>query len=118
MITPRIDWRTLPAGRELDRVIAERLGDYTPYINVGGRVIENFPPAYSTDANAALSLWSDDYRWSISPTEVSADFPVEDESRFQASYPRSGNPDRSHEWADTPALAICRAWLTWQEGQG
>ncbi len=108
------DWRVLPAGRELDRLIAERLGvDLENSLSV--------LKYWSTDANAALSLlnslphqqgeeplsftlsWSEEVGWIAHLAwieQTSGDY-LRDTIAIQD--------------ADTPALAIARAWLGYHD---
>ena len=124
-----VDWRALPAGGAVDRIIAERLGytvhrgaDLWYYLQApDGSHVCNYcgiaalawdgVPAYSTDANAALALWDNDSRWAVYPAWI------EDKGRgkFCATFPGYGDQDAGDEYADTPALAIVRAWLQFTE---
>lgn len=126
------DWRTMEAGRELDRVVAERLGwridiengdvydekgDYIPSDNPYGESREigytenelwGRCSHYSTDANAALALY-DGCR-----IELKAEPPDDWTCFLVIESPVYG------EWrgeADTAALAIVRAWLAWKDAQ-
>lgn len=126
----RADWRTMDAGREMDRIVAERLGwteieeqenwyedpEVMAYqqIDLYGRKdgSEYRVPKYSTDANAALQLdkpvlwWSeDDGRW----------LATYDAAIFGSAIELDVSPSPGE--ADTPALAICRAWLSWKDAQ-
>lgn len=121
------NWCDLPAGLNLDRLIAERLGwreikrrdiyeegyDWggfyprlfgrspTPLYPIGTDLI----PQYSTDANAALTLVKVD------------NFQLEYwHGQWRAgAYLDNSSEDAGWEYADSPALAICRAWLAVQE---
>lgn len=129
MTDKSVDWRTLPAGRVLDRVIAERLGwtligfddpfwrhrqrddaavgDYWR-TSEGARKL----PAFSTDANAALTLWGLNSHWSLNPDAN------DNGVHFEGYYPYADNEyGEMCELADTPALAICRAWLAWMDAK-
>lgn len=125
------DWKTMDAGRELDRLIAERLG-WTDllidqdWIEVDGKVedvvrVLGVPPGakwkeqvseYSTSADAALTLFPDDTEWmaTYSPYygprfRITVGTPhVLDDEYFDVY----GN-------GDTLALALCRAWMAWRE---
>jgi hypothetical protein len=115
------DWRDLPQGRELDRVVAERLGLIT--VNEAGqwqRVKERwnpdwiYPPAYSTDANAALALWADEHEQGA--------IAVLDFDGYSWTAYRKYFSEQFMQWvetekqsADSPALAIVRAYLAWSE---
>jgi hypothetical protein len=119
-----MNWRELPAGRGLDRIIAERLGytvqfnenngyyylvrpDGTKAINYGTEwAAWEASPAFSVDANAAIALWDNDYHWAI--------FPDPDQpGKFCATHPCSRDYDVGIETADKPAEAISRSWLAW-----
>lgn len=135
------DWRKLPAGRELDRLIAERIGwrfeKVSPYhwevYRPDGSPVEQARgytyinqwedshlmvtgmafPRYSTDMNAALTL----------PLPG-----LFDEYRFELSgcndkwiacvhYRHAIDLTLHSPIIGTPALAVCRAWLDWRERQ-
>ena|SRR5258708_1441045 len=131
------NWRTMEAGMELDREIALRLGwtiklypGYTAMLNPHGEIVgrgfHDAPdgymwsqaheflnmPHYSTDANAALTLLEGLF-WSV--------FGTPDQDRKTTIYRCALNSvyrdafTAITETADAPALAICRAWLTWKE---
>lgn len=126
------DWRIMQPGPELDRLIAERLG-WHPHRegdlwwifppkgtthaalpeNIGkGKstremawLMQKHVPRYSTSTDAALLLLSRDIHlelyWSLVPP-----------ASWGALY---GNGDLSEGHADSPAHAICLAWLAYQE---
>ncbi len=119
----------LPAGRELDRALAEMLGWTVMshegiYVLVtpgdrtwqGGLESEDeawgFVPHYSTDANAALSLPIHNLQMleiNVCPAVMKTiarieEAPISSRSRMNLVWQSS----------DTPALAIVRAWLAHQ----
>lgn len=127
-----MDWRELPAGFELDRYIAERLGwrvelngwkDKWNITSPDGKYRESIPefydpnelwikapiPEYSGDTNAALSLLESLTVWHITKTGPGGiivdlwDNPVS-----SIAY--------RHDTQDIP-MAICRAWLTWKDAR-
>jgi|SRR5579859_1553395 len=124
------DWRTLPAGRALDRVIAERLGldiRYVPKVEeylVREDEIPSFlheyadydypqpgwclVPYYSMDANAALSLLDDDEGTEYMLRKLNTGWHIH--AYFK------GSSTKTTATAETIALVICRAFLTWTEG--
>lgn len=144
-MTETTDWREMEAGIKLDIEIVQRLpGWQIKYVREGSQaeyddehnilppqrvtvtVDEDGPiffrgPRFSTDANAALSLFAnlpDD----LTPRVVRILEPMGD----HMSHVWSANIivfNKLHferefgEEADTPALAICRAWLAWRETQ-
>lgn len=135
------NWREMPAGRELDRVIAERVGwavechkvvyptsssyDYYRLIGPNGEEKRDYDipeaawqdaPHYSTDANAALSLPTADLYF------IDLHGPHSENSLWHA-FIEWGYSDEEDEYpsfraeADTAALAVCRAWLAWKDAQ-
>lgn len=120
------DYRTMEAGRELDRLIAERLGwtetsehYLDPNVLVGKHPKETghawFPlavPRYSTDLNAAMALLptADGDIWSLHYGHYGDPYTVAI-SRIKVAAPEYLGD------ANTPALAICRAWLAWKDSQ-
>jgi hypothetical protein len=122
-----IDWRTAPAGLEFDRVIAEALGieiviartaDGTPfnyYVASHNPMVgwENEIPPYSTSTDAALTLWPPTMPWALLCKIVNAKV----EYAFTAYiFTRYGDwIDGGTGVGDTPALAVCRAWLMSKE---
>lgn len=128
-------------GSDMDRLIADRLGwrmssingDLRPnhvrhqlinpegqpvaYSNDedGWKALGRFIPAYSTDLNVAFEL--------LRPVEYFGIGTVSPEHRrlndgdYEAVITVGSAEDHKHYvgQADTPALAICRAWLAWQE---
>jgi hypothetical protein len=122
------EWRTMAAGRELDRVIAEKAGgtvyqmsevDYwhSPASSGGDRWevrhrdgrAEALPP-YSTSVDAALTL--------IPESELGAEMIKGTDSWTVKMVFREGVFKGVANNVDQLALAICRAWLAWQEAQG
>lgn len=135
------NWRDLEGGLPLNQIVAEHLGwrieplsaAWVAVFNADGVGVERttaygskneWPlydldeaiPHYSTDANAALAL----------PLEpdmyFSLDVPAEHggaKCGLWNQYPRSVQRKlvEGEAVADTPALAICRAWLDWKEQQ-
>ena len=101
------NWRALPAGRELDREIAERLGWQSRIVGVGGAVAWAEVPWYSTDVNAALSLWK----------SANVRFLLQFEAATKFWLAWYDEPEHPQGVADSAALAICRAWLAWKESQ-
>jgi hypothetical protein len=117
------DWRDLPAGCELDRVIAEALGwdnffegsdgvlyADTPDIRANPRRWQASVEPWSTDANAALSLPLPPRTWFViyGPSAERDTWDVELQDI---------GPVFEQGQAETPALAICRAWLAWHDKQ-
>lgn len=110
-----VNWRELPAGRELDRLIAERLGRYVNsnatdwwYDDAGfiGRI-----PAFSTDLNAAVTLLAGCNRsW-----KLSYDFSYGFDGRTGYSISIDGTV--YCQFIDTPAFALCMAFLAWRESE-
>jgi len=124
--TQTVNWGTMEAGRELDKLIAEKLGytdlqvsDWTqilygtrptrpdddPYRVQGGMIQEPICE-YSTDTDAALTLID----------SVKGDF------HLQSPAPNIWQcwfkvPPVPQGLAETPAFAVCRAWLAWKESQ-
>lgn len=119
----------LKAGRVLDIQIAKRLGWYydegdlydqhRKFVGAAEDRREWIIPdedtiwytrvaQYSTDLNAAVKLWGDDYRWGLT---------VDDETPalFGASWPSYSDQGCGYEVAGTPALAICKAWIAWMD---
>ena len=134
MMTEKANWREMEAGRELDRVIAERLGwseieqrqlwfedayddgwEQRLFGKRTGESVGDDPvPEYSTDANAALSLplgEAEFFQLHVIPggnTAARVYVPVS--SRLSEAEP-------PFEISDTPALAICHAWLAYQDAK-
>lgn len=109
------DWRNMEAGRELDRLIAERvvaLGYTESHLTLAFvpthpddiPSIDN-PPRYSTDLNAAFVLLAPGEYHFTHPNLVDWGCKFGKQEYFGWHY------------ADTPALAICRAWLEWQDSK-
>lgn len=133
------DQRDLSAGPELDRVIAETIGlqwetkpPWTDWNTTGDpmyrAIIGGVPqlwcsrrdkciPEYSTDLNAAWALF-DDLPKGYTPRIVRV---LEPRGNHMAHVVKAGiihresNDMEAH--ADTPAFAICLAWLAWKESQ-
>ena len=129
----KTDWREMSAGRELDRVVAERLGwtDIAPrYDRFDEHEIsplQGIPPSggttyyvigrYSTDADAALALLEGCF-YTLRGTPDS----YEGEMLYRCSIDgKAGDgvilPSIKYTVAKTPALAIVRAWLSWKDAQ-
>lgn len=134
------DYRTMEAGRELDRLIAERLGyraverTWRWYLLSHdvletsldemlkrGWHIRSYPTEteawnidvsrYSTDLNAAIALLpTDGYTWSLHYSNY------DDPYTAVISGVKVDSPEYFGD-ASTPALAICRAWLAWKDSQ-
>lgn len=124
------DHLTMKAERELDRLIAERLGysvrdeiirneagyshDYQ-LIDPDGKIYSSWNasaygawdnvPRYSTDLNAATELLS-----GVSSTMLVYATSGIGAGKWQADL------DGCIRFADTLTLAICRAWLSWKDG--
>lgn len=124
------DYRTMEAGRELDRLIAERLG-WTRFDTMPTVLVEHdnhidietlmgwkndfyylVVPHYSTDLNAAMTLLptADGDIWSLHYGDYGDPYTVAI-SRIKVAAPEYLGD------ANTPALAICRAWLAWKDSQ-
>ena len=119
------NWRDLPAGRELDRLVAERMGyEVIDYARDVVGVDDDQPnpvfkpesdehalmqvmkpvPHYSTSVDAALALVpGGDIAFELYRDENTGDWWAE----FDGWY------DEGSPW---PALAIVRAWLLWKDG--
>lgn len=103
------------AGREMDRQIAEMLGwhSFEPAdIDGDDEILGVTPdpyvlivPHYSTDLNAALGLLAENgVTWELkglAPAMITCDIWLH-------------GWHKAHEMGNTPALAICRAWLAYQ----
>lgn len=124
-----VSWRELGPGYDLDMVIFRELipemfrpganasfdddsGDYYAIFWVpedGKQRVFSILGMPSKDVDAAIDmLWTDDARWGIGRD-------YDDPTKFCATYPGHGDQDAGWEIADTPALAICRAYLAWKE---
>jgi hypothetical protein len=133
------DWRTLEAGRELDRVVAERLGCKIVELDLPGppqwyavfgpngepkiRVtafskrnewpaydMEDAWPAYSTDANAALP--GEYVAWQ----ERGGWYACYEIQAFSGPHDWTIKADtRLTQSGDTLAEARIKAWLAWSE---
>lgn len=139
------DWRDLPAGRDLDHLIANQLGIVVKVFIDREETFEgNFVstkrmhiktdagithlPYYSTDLNAAMQLLTDlpegtDFDLSVSRVD-DLDFAdkkwrdLRGKLEFSASFFSGENEDRiNHAAADgsDAALVVCQAWLAWKE---
>jgi hypothetical protein len=124
------EWRTMAAGRELDRVIAEKLGKEVmiggsptnPRLvfkeNYGGILgVHEIVPHYSTSVDAALTLMPND------PPRLSGVRLMGLGQTLDGEWEAAiAELDKLKAWhtqvAPTAALAICRAWFVWQEAQG
>lgn len=126
-MTEKANWREMPAGRELDRLIAERLGHptftepipeserdlYKPGITeLSWMRVNGIPipvPHYSTDANAALSL--------IEGTEEGNDYLLRKLNTGWHIHAYWGDSGKITATEPTIALAVCRAWLAYQDAK-
>lgn len=124
------NWRELPAGEALDRLIAERLGqplDGWEWINDGvfrltdtdeqGRRRHRFMSSYSMNLNKAITLppRGEDIRFVLSI--ISPKYRPMNDGDWEADI-NVGTPEDHRHFigqADTPALATCRAWLAYDE---
>lgn len=131
------DWRDLPAGRELDRLVAERAGwrvarlsgadDALALRNHRGGVEAIVNPL----AVASAGLAEEEWLWSAVniphySTSVDAALTLV-AGRLTVHIESTRNPQTWQVWvadgdvftdtveADNPALAIVRAWLSWRE---
>ena len=114
------DWRSMEAGPALDRLIARYIYDIEVqpterplyrYLDSDDQPFGDWksstdmlkPPPYSTSVDAALRLIEecDGFELSIDDGPRGAWFAY-------ADYPG---------YADTPALAICRAWLAYKDSK-
>lgn len=125
------DWKSLPGGRELDRVIAERLGmNFRYVVEVKDYVVHQ----------DELSLWQREYLdsvyiksdWCYVPhftTNANAHLPLETGATFEMVELWTGKSQarivvtvtgKSYPWqeGDTLAEARARAWLAWQDQEG
>lgn len=132
-----LDWRSLPPGRDLDRLIATRLGlqvvegtavfwnreglrEYTNvYVQVHGTA--HPLPEYSTDVNAAVSVFNQEFPldWSVfsdNSDDVTCDvghWDIDGEGKDQVW---------EEGWKDFSlhimvCMAICRAFLSYTDSQ-
>lgn len=120
----------LPAGRELDRMIAERVG-YHPVdigdgywsilppkdsnqsaskpmvsIELAWEFAKNIPP-YSTNTDTALTLFDDVYHAELEMQQL-------DRGGLWRVWVGSVHRPPTGD-AESLALAICYAWLTWKD---
>lgn len=116
------DVQDVQAGRELDQLIAERIGwtEISDQMIVGRQDLHGTPPGamfptfmvprFSTSVDAAWSLLEgrNSYGIATNTRELSYSMKLWAEC------------DGYDGWAerDQPALAICRAWLAWKESKG
>src|SRR5258708_948023 len=120
-IDPPVDWRMEPAGQRFDTAVAATLG-YTDFVISGLSGMlwgtkddkEDCLPEYSTDADAAIDLLDKTDCWILKPVPV-----LHPKHSYICEFYHP-LPDGSVRWiargqADTPALAICKAWLSWKE---
>lgn len=117
------DWREMQAGRELDRVVAEAMGHVVniermltnPHFGTATKLIIEYYlngergaseqlAHYSTDLNAAISLINGGTSFVLSQI---------DGEGWQCSIIQQLGIGYSK--AETPALAVCRAFLSWKE---
>lgn len=122
------DWREMKAGRKLDYLVGELRGlEFYPshghpaepidYLIVPQGTGKMYPalehlPAYSTSVDAALTLLTGhDYallnfnHQNLCLLNEAASKDIEEAAMNGAAW----------EWSDTPALAVCRAWLAWRD---
>lgn len=127
------DWSALEAGLDLDRLIAERQGWtniefrsfwYEDNDSDGwGRCLvgvlpeddgnldsEKTIPNYSTRTDAALTLMHDDWTAMIARIDPG-------EWHCSINSISSRVKDHGTGLANKPALAVCRAWLSWKDRQ-
>jgi hypothetical protein len=114
-IDPPVDWRTEPAGKRFDTVIASRLG-YTD-LGIGNGLVwgtkdgnEWCIAEYSTDTDAALRL----------PLVEGFVIEVSVYSDHSCAVNIFGDNSGYHEGCDNfdgIALAICKVWLSWMEAE-
>jgi len=124
MHTIMTDWRSLPAGPELDRLIAERLG-WTEFHHPAGAPdvwlglppnsglvsATSLPPTWSTGVDVALTLI--DLDWCLLQLNLTARL----ENPWTTSISR-GNLGWESRPSPTAALTICRAWLAYMDREG
>lgn len=133
------DYSSMEAGRELDCEIATRLGWIVEHERVvwvddgegarpvvymygkrpkdGGYDDDVRIPPYSTDANAALELPIDGgYVLDLYVTDTGY-FGRKTDARIVSSLLAETTDGPAYVKANTPALAICRAWLVWKDAQ-
>ena len=134
MSEQQVDWRTCPAGLVLDRIIAERSGwsDFNVHITFvedtaevgvdsrdrlfGRRTTQDYEetvPLWSTNTDAALELIYG-YFWTMLGTPDKFTGSVLYQCRLDGHLGEFLSKD-THSTADTPALAVCRAFLAWKE---
>ena len=107
-------WRDMQPGRNLDRLIALRLGfgvrgpigaHNELLLTDAGDKTGFTLPRYSTNTDAALRLPLDGFAFELHR---------EDGFDWFCEYYEIGNPSNNfHATADTPAAAICYAWLSY-----
>jgi hypothetical protein len=114
--TTRTDWRAMEASRDLDRLIAERLG------KLGVSVINL--THFSTDLNAAMTLPTTAlYFIALHGPVADPDYDNDKQDRKWNAFIEWVWEDAEDEFptyrgeADTGALAVCRAWLDWRDKQ-
>jgi hypothetical protein len=137
-----VDWRNLPEGRELDKVVAEKLGytdlrlsgasgllwgkrktdgnDHPFNVDKDGMVDEPLPP-YSTKVDAALTLLDTldgedgDAEFNLSVSREGGQLSYG--AQFDKSNPGGKYSFLAYDVSRMPAFAIVRAWLVWKEMQ-
>jgi hypothetical protein len=116
------DWRTLPMGDALDTIIGQRLGWTNIELAAGG--LRGLPPAY--DMETWLGRWSRsiDDAWCLPSPKGSLGLGTSghlavwwQHDGYRASYAGTLVFGEFTGVADTVALAICRAWLAYNEPQ-
>jgi hypothetical protein len=118
-IDPPVDWRTERAGKRFDTVIASRLG-WTNLAMSNGLLwgwknnAQWCLPEYSTKTEAAIALFTDTENYAFSFQWGYFRYPDNAKFTFHVSHLTSKAKSIT-EYADTPALAICKAYLAWKE---
>jgi hypothetical protein len=128
-IDPPVDWRTEPAGKRFDTVIAAQLG-YTDLYFSGltgflwgtkdGELSRL--PEYSTDADAALYYLFEKLPDDCVPRLTREQNPMGDHIEYVwgahiITFEGLIFKREFGEEAATPALAICLAWLSYTEAE-
>jgi hypothetical protein len=120
----KTDWRQMPAGRELDRVVAENLGRGEIYTGDGALFYPDFGwmdntgwitpvPQYITSLEAARELMIN-IDGQAEGIFMLAYWPKDDTGRSQM-WRATCLVLKYEAWSDNPATAICKAWLSWRE---
>lgn len=86
-------------------------GNYVLCYDDPARAWANMNRNWAGDLNHAITLWTDDYRWGLCPSD---DIP----GQFSASFP-GWNGDQDAGWVTekSPATGICYAWLSWKDAK-